>query len=66
MKMKDKVTDKYVRVYKNQPKEQRAEALRDYKLMVERENDPWRISLYALWTDKDIERMVKLLEESLI
>ena len=63
--MKDRVKDKFQRVWKNQQKEQRAEALRDFKLMLERPSDPWRKSVYRLWSDEELRQMVKLLEESL-
>lgn len=62
---RDKVRDKFQRVWRGQQKAQRAEALRDFKLMLERPNDPWRNSVYRLWSDDELRQMVKLLEESL-
>jgi len=60
-----KVNNKFERIYKNQPKGERAKVLKDYEAMLSNPHDPWRISIYASWTDEELELMTNLLKESL-
>lgn len=60
-----KVNNKYERVYKNQQREEREKALKDYEGMLKNPHDPWRISVFASWTDEEITMMIQLLRDSL-
>ena len=64
-KSKWKVEDKFRRIYKNQPKSEREELMRDYEKLVAAPEHPWRISLYSHWSEEDLLYMVELLKESL-
>ena len=54
-----------MRIYKNQPKSEREELVRDYERFLSEPDHPWRISLYSHWSDDDLRYMIELLKESL-
>ena len=60
-----KVEDKFTRIYKNQPKSERQEIIKDYERLIAEPQHPWRISLYSHWSQEDLQYMVELLKESL-